>query len=496
MRVLLVGASGFVGGRLLGPLLEAGHSVRCLTRQPRRLAGRLASGATLAVGDLLDPPSLRAALSDVDAAFYLAHALGSGGDFEREEARGAEAFAAAARAAGLPRIVYLGALARDPGGSRHLESRQAVGERLRASGAAVTELRSSIILGAGSLPFEVVRGLVEKLPLLITPRWVRLPLQPIAARDVVTYLVRALTLLAGARADRAYEIGGAEVASFDALMRSYARVRGLRRAWAPVPVVTPRLSALWLSLFTPAHARAARRIVESVGGRSVVADDTAERLLSVRPLGLEAAIRAALAEEREALWEPAGPEAPPGDAAERRWSGRRGQWFVERRQRDVDASPQAVFDALERLGGADGWGRADWLWRLRGALDRAIGGPGMRRAPGRARTALGPGDELDFWRVEALDPGARLRLRAEMRLPGEAWLELAVGKGPRGARVSQTALFDPRGLLGLAYWYALLPLHRAVFAALLREIARRARHSEVARPERDGSAGAASADKD
>ena len=479
-RILLTGATGYVGGRLLARLERGPHALRCLVRDRGRLAGRVAAATEIAEADVLDPATLPAALAGVEVAYYLIHSMGADGGFAERDREGARLFAAAAAAAGVRRIVYLGGLGRGPGLSAHLASRHEVGELLRASGVEVIELRASIVIGSGSLSFEMVRALVERLPVMITPRWVDVQAQPIAIDDLLDYLVAALDLPPGT--SRTYEVGGAERVSYGDLMREYARQRGLPRAMVSVPVLTPRLSSLWLGLVTPLYARVGRKLVESIRHPTVVEDGAALRDFAVRPRGMRAAVEAALRnEERESAatrWSDALSSA--GERAP--WSGRLRNRLVDARTLEVDVAPELAFDAVRRIGGANGWYAHDWLWRVRGFLDLLAGGVGARRGR-RHPDELAVGDALDFWRVEAIEPGRRLRLAAEMRLPGRAWLEWDVVPGPRGATIRQTAIFDPVGLAGLAYWYAVLPLHHLVFGAMLRAIARRAR-------ERPRSAGA------
>ena len=470
--ILLTGATGYVGGRLLPLLVTDGWRVRCLARQPERLLPRVPAGVEVVPGDLLDRASLSAALQGVNAAFYLVHSMGATGDFETQDRLAAEHFGQAARAAGVQRIIYLGGLGEDePDLSAHLRSRHEVGERLRASGVPVIELRASIIIGSGSLSYEMIRALVERLPVMVTPRWVRVTAQPIAIEDVLAYLRAALTL--EIEGNLVVEIGGPDRVSYGDLMREYARQRGLRRWMIPVPLLTPRLSSLWLGLVTPLYARVGRTLVDSLRHPTVVRDDTARRLLPVRPIGVPEAIARALRHEdasfAQTRWSDALSAAPP---TPRRWGGARfGNRLVDSRATLVAAPPARVFAAVERIGGATGWYYGDWLWTLRGWVDLLVGGVGMRRGR-RDPERLHVGDTVDCWRVESIEPGRRLRLVAEMKLPGRAWLEFEVQPEGNGTRLRQTATFDPLGLWGLAYWYGVWPLHQLVFAGMLRGLAR------------------------
>ncbi len=475
--VLLTGATGYVGGRLLPMLIEAGCRVRCLARQPERLSSRVPAEVQVVPGDVLDPGSLAQALSGVEVAYYLVHSMGATGDFEEHDRLAAANFGAAAAAAGVRHIIYLGGLGEDEVGlSAHLRSRHEVGERLRASGVPVTEFRASIIIGSGSLSFEMIRALVERLPIMVTPRWVRVTAQPIAIGDVLAYLRAALSVETGNRS-RIVEIGGPDQVSYGDLMREYARQRGLRRRMIPVPALTPRLSSLWLGLVTPLYARVGRKLIDSLRHPTVVRDDAAQRLFSIRPIGVRDAIARALRNEDSDFAQTRWSDALSAAGEPRQWGGTRfGNRLVDSRSTHAAASPAALFAAVERIGGLTGWYYANWLWRLRGWLDLVFGGVGMRRGR-RDPAQLEVGDVLDCWRVEDIKAGRHLRLVAEMKLPGRAWLDFEVQAENGGSRLRQTAMFDPVGLWGLAYWYGVWPLHQVVFFGMLRGIARSAEES-------------------
>ncbi len=470
-RVLLTGATGYVGARLLGALERRGRSLRCLARRPGHLAGRVAASTEVVAGDVLAPDSLPPAFAGIECAVYLVHSMGARGNFEDQDRCGAENFARAARAAGVRRIVYLGGLGDAQAElSPHLRSRHEVGEVLRASGVPVIELRASIVIGAGSLSFEMVRTLVERLPVMVTPRWVDTPAQPIAVDDLLAYLLEALDL--GGEESRVFEIGGRDVVSYGGIMREYARQRGLWRVMLRVPVLTPRLSSLWLGLVTPLYARVGRKLVDSMRHATVVRDDAALRAFALRPAGLVEAIARALADEEVELALTRWSSAMSSSGPVRDWGGVRfGSRLVDARVAETHATPARAFASVRRIGGETGWYYGDWLWRVRGALDLLLGGVGLRRGR-RDPEALRVGDELDCWRVEAYEPDRRLRLSAEMKLPGRAWLEFEVVPSERGAHVHQTALFDPEGLAGLLYWYGIWPLHQLVFKGMLRELVR------------------------
>jgi uncharacterized protein YbjT (DUF2867 family) len=472
--VLLTGATGYIGGRLLPALLEQGYSVRCLTRRPECLQGRAAGNCGVVAGDVADAATLGPALAGVTTAFYLIHSMGSTEEFAEADRRAAQNFAQAARAAGVRRIIYLGGLGADEALSAHLASRQEVGRILRESGVPTIEFRASIIIGSGSLSFEMVRALVTRLPIMTTPRWVRSLAQPIAVEDVLAYCLAAMELEVASSV--VYEIGGPDRVSYADLMREYGRQVGLHRLIIPVPVLSPGLSSLWLALVTPLYARVGRKLIESVKHDTVVKDDRALRDFAVRPRGLRQAIARALAHEDQEYAQTRWSDALSVAGAPRTWGGERfGRRLIDRRRRHVPVAPEAAFAPLARIGGRTGWYHADWLWRLRAALDILVGGVGMRR--GRPHPVqLRVGDVLDFWRVEAVEPPTLLRLRAEMKLPGRAWLQFEVNPDAsgEGAWITQTAMFDPLGLLGPLYWYGVWPLHQWVFAGMLRAIAQAA----------------------
>jgi uncharacterized protein YbjT (DUF2867 family) len=469
--ILLTGASGYVGGRLLEALEGAGARLRCMTRRPEELGGRVAAGTEVVPGDVLDPDSLDRALAGVDVAYYLVHSMASGTGYHDADRRGASAFAGAARRAGVGRIVYLGGLGRGDDLSAHLSSRQEVGRILASSGVATLELRASIVIGSGSASFEMIRALVDRLPVMVTPRWVGTLTQPIAIEDLLAYLVEAAGV--PLPESRVVEIGGRDRVSYRDLMREYARRRGLRRAMVPVPVLTPRLSSLWLGLVTPVYARIGRELVEGLRNETVVRDPGAERLFSVRPRGARDAIARALANEDRELASTRWSDALSSGPASRAFGETVGSRLVDSRSARVPVPPAAAFAPIRRIGGTRGWYYADRLWRLRGLLDLPFGGAGTRRGR-RHPDRLELGDTVDSWRVEAIEDDRLLRLAAEMRLPGRAWLQFEVEPVAGGSIIRQTAIFDPAGVVGRLYWYTIWPIHGLVFRGMLRGIARAA----------------------
>lgn len=475
--VLLTGATGYIGGRLAPRLLDRGVRVRCLARSRAKVLARpwaSREGVEVVEGDAGDEAALRRAMEGCAAAYFLVHSMDSAGhDYRARDLAIAEVFGRAALAAGVGRIIYLGGLGdAEDVLSEHLSSRREVERALARGGVPVTVLRAAMIIGSGSVSFEILRYLVERLPIMITPRWVRTESQPIAVRDVLHYLIAALE--APATTGRTIDIGGPDVWSYSEVMREMARALGLRRRLViPVPVLTPRLSSLWIHLVTPLASSIARPLAEGLRNRVVCRDDEATRLMPHRCLTIPEAIAAAIEREKsgavETAWSDAG--VMPGDP---HWSG--GTVFVDRRSLACRAGADAAWSEVCSIGGEHGYYAADWLWRLRGRMDRLIGGPGLRRGR-RSATDLRLGDALDFWRVTAFESPRHLELTAEMRLPGVATLTLEVEPpraGEPGCTVVSTARFRPRGLLGIAYWYSVLPLHGVVFRGMLRGIVRAA----------------------
>ena len=416
------------------------------------------------------------ALQNIETAFYLVHSMGTGKDFEDEDRLAARNFAEAAKRNGVRRIIYLGGLGEEQQQlSKHLRSRQEVGHILRESGAQVIEFRASIVIGSGSLSFELIRALVQKLPVMLCPKWVSTPSQPIAIEDLLSYLLAAMDLSDGP--SDIFEIGGPDQMSYSDIMREYARQRGLKRWMISVPFLSPRLSSLWLGLVTPVYARVGRKLVDSLRNPTVVTNSHASDVFAIRPRGVSEAIARALVNEDHELTATRWSDALSASGRPKRWGGIRfGTRLVDSREVEVGIPVEAAFAPIQRIGGQTGWYYGNWLWRLRGWLDLLIGGVGLRRSR-RDPVELKNGDTVDCWRVESLEPNRRLRLVAEMKLPGRAWLEFEVEPTASGSRIRQTAVFDPVGLTGLAYWYSVYPLHEFVFGGMLNGIATTARQS-------------------
>jgi len=469
-RVLVTGATGYVGGRLVPRLLDEGHLVRCLVRTPAKLsAAPWLADVEIVAGSVEGP--LDVAMADVDVAVYLVHGIGDGSDWAAKESRDAEHFRQAAERAGVGRIIYLGGMGADDHSlSVHLSSRHDVGRTLAHGPIPVTELRAAVIIGSGSASFEMLRYLVEVLPVMVTPKWVKTLSQPIAISDVLTYLARVIaapTPLAGV-----YEIGGPDVVSYARMMEIYAEEAGLpRRRLIPVPFLTPRLSSHWVGLVTPVPASLARPLVDSLVNEVVVRDSRTLDALGAPQRTLREAISLALGRTTRhdvpTSFSDADLQTFRAYATDPAWAG--GTELRDVRHRDTTASAHEVFAAVCAVGGEKGWYSGEWLWRLRGLFDQIWGGPGLRRGR-RHPSDLHVGDYVDFWRVDEIEPDQFVRLHAEMRLPGEAWLEWRITTSPRGTRLTQYARFKPRGLLGRLYWYAVAPFHGLVFPGLLRGI--------------------------
>ena len=472
LQVLITGASGYVGGRLVPELISRDVQVRCLVRTPAKIAGTpWHDSVEIVSGDLRGP--LDVALEGIDVAVYLVHGIGDGPDWAAKERTDAEHFRLACEVAGVKRIVYLGGMGDDKSDlSVHLRSRHDVGAVLAAGPIPVVELRAAVIIGSGSASFEMLRYLVEVLPVMVTPKWVKTRSQPIAISDVLHYLVQAITadnLEAGV-----YEIGGPDVVSYAELMALYAEEAGLnKRRLIPVPVLTPRLSSHWVGIVTPVPASLAQPLIESLVNEVVVHDDKAVKAFGPPRRTLREAIHLALGRSQSndvpTTFSDADLEVFRAYATDPRWAG--GTELFDVRERDSHASPLAVYDTISKIGGAKGWYSGGWLWYIRGALDRVWGGPGLRRGR-RDPNILRVGDFVDFWRVIEAESPAKICLHAEMRLPGDAWLEWEISPTSTGSHIVQRARYKPRGLFGRLYWYGVMPFHFFVFPGMLKGIVR------------------------
>ncbi len=479
---LVTGATGYIGGRLVPQLLDAGYRVRCAARSPERLRDQPWHDQVEVVrADLTDPDAARRALDGVKVAYYLIHALGSGRDFGERDRRTAELFASAAEDAGVRRIVYLGGLGptEGEGVSEHLRSRREVGDILLASAVPAAVLRAAVVIGSGSVSFEMMRYLTERLPVMVTPSWVGSRIQPIAVRDALRYLVGCASL--PPEVDRAFDIGGPDVLTYEEMMRRYAVIARLpRRLILPVPVLSPRLSSLWVGLVTPVPGGLARPLVESLRNEVVCAEHDIAQFVPDPPeglIGFEEAVRLALKRIGNAdvatRWSSASVRGAPSDPlpTDPDWAG--GSVYTDIRESPVEASPEALWAVIEGIGGEHGWYSWRLAWAVRGLVDRLAGGVGLRRGR-RDPNHLRVGDSLDFWRVEELQHGRLLRLRAEMLLPGLAWLDLSVDIREDRTWFRQRALFHPRGLLGQLYWWSVWPFHGIVFGRMQRNVRRAA----------------------
>ena len=480
-HILLTGATGYVGGRLVPRLLDAGHSVRLLARDPVRAQGKAwADKVEIVQGDVTLPETIPAAMQGIHAAYYLVHSLTRRGlDFVRADAEAAHNFARAARDAGVQRIIYLGQLGQPKEGeaaSPHLEARHRAGEALREPGVPVTELRAGVIVGSGSVTFEMIRYLTERWPFLVCPLWAYTLGQPIAIRDVLSYLMAALETPDSA--GKIIEIGGPDTLTYAEMLLGYSVERGLARWMIPLPLMTPGLSAAWTRMITPISQEVARPLIEMMRANAQVTDDSAERLFpDIRPIPYHRAVRLAIertdTRQVETAWSDALVTSMGANGTPLVLGDTQG-FYIERRERVIDASPAACYRAFTSLGGDAGWLYGDWTWRLRGWMDEIIGGVGLRRGR-RHPTELAIGDAVDFWRVEALEPDRLLRLRAEMKVPGGAWLECRVKPATGGkSLLNISALFEPKGVGGFLYWWFFYIPHIFIFSGMVKKIGERA----------------------
>ena len=473
MKILITGASGYIGGHLLDTLPN--EQLRCFIRSKRNYLEARHPKAEFFYGDARSPQDVSKACKDIDVIYYLIHAMGSTGDFSCKDRDYAQNFAAAAKHQGVKKIIYVGGLTDTAQSmSTHMASRCEVGRILRESEVPVLEFRASIILGAGSLSFEMIRSLVEHLPIMICPRWVRARCQPIYIGDLLKFLTAALD--GKFCKSKIFEVGGSEISSYKDLMLRYAKLRGLRRHLISVPILTPHLSSLWLGLVTPLYARVGRKIIDSLRQDSIISDNDAGIFFDINCLNIEEAIKQSLQQEDESYrkirWNDAMAATGHNDSE---WHGIHfGNRLVDSRHIDLKCPAKDAFRPILTIGGNNGWYYGNWLWKLRGWLDLLWSGPGLRRGR-RNQDKIYIGDTIDFWRVEDYIEDKKLLLRAEMKLPGRAWLEYEVETGENNqTQIRQTAIFDPVGLIGLIYWYSVAPLHFFVFGGMLKAIGDRA----------------------
>lgn len=472
--ILVTGATGYIGGRLITAINRSKYDVRCFVRNPNNIQKKSFETAEVVQGDILDKESLSLAMEGVEIAYYLVHSMGGGGDnFEELDRIGALNFVECAEGAGVKKIVYFGGLGKVSSElSPHLRSRHEVGEILRKGKTQIIELQASVVIGSGSISFEMIRALVERLPIMITPRWVSTLAQPIAIEDVLEYLKNSGEM--EFEGNQIFQIGGADIVSYGQLMEEYARQRNLKRVMIKVPVLTPRLSSLWLGLITPVYARIGRKLIDSLRNASIVEDETSVGVFGINPKGIKEAISDAIRNEDQEFaqtrWSDAMSSSGGGNKIGGEFYGVR---IVDVKVRTVGTPAEVAFSPIKKIGGSNGWYYANWLWKLRAFIDLLAGGIGIRR--GRKNPMdFAVGETVDWWRVEAYEKNRRVRFKGEFKLPGRAWLEFEVEPEDKGTIIRQTVEFDPKGLLGLLYWYGLLPIHGVMFEGMLNKIVQKA----------------------
>lgn len=481
--ILVTGATGYVGGRLVTALLQKGERVRCLARNSSRLRRPGWEALEIVEGEALDVDAVSRAMEGVKTAYYLIHSMGAAGsDFAKRDIEIATLFASTAASQNIERLVYLGGLGDSTSKlSKHLHSRHATGDALRTGPVPVIEFRAGMVVGSGSLSFELLRDMVERLPVMVGPKWVRTKTQPIAIRDVLAYLESAHDQRLSMNC--VYEIGGTDVTSYQELMDLYARLRGLRRFMIDVPLLTPRLSSYWVDFITAVPASVSRPLIDGLRHETICHDKQALTDFPFKPIGVEEAMRLAIERDVngdvETRWSDSFSvlrQSLPPNLSTMQIEG----MIIEHRFRTVNLPAAQVFDATTRIGGDYGWPYADFLWELRGHLDRVVGGVGMRRGR-RSHSQLRVGDPVDFWRVDELVPNRLLRLHAEMKVPGKAWLQWEVREqNESSCTIEQTTFFEPKGVFGQLYWYSLFPLHKLIFSGMINQIVSRAQRSSEA----------------
>jgi len=478
MKILLTGATGYIGKRLLPALVEEGHTVVCLVRDANRLTvpSSIRNKVDVITGELLELESLNSIPDDIEVAFYLVHSMShTAKDFSNFEKICAENFVGRIAKTKAKQIIYLSGIVNDQNLSSHLKSRLHVEEILRRSSVPLTTLRAGIIIGSGSASFEIIRDLVEKLPVMIAPRWVNNRIQPIAIYDVIYYLTKVIGNPGCYK--KTFDIGGPDILNYKQMMLQFARVRGFKRFIINVPVLSPRLSSYWLYFVTSTSFSLAQSLVDSLKNEVVCQNDEITRIIPHKCVGYAEAVRRAFSKIAEntviSSWKDAWITGTlHGNYNEFIQVPKYG-CLVDQRKLSFEKPAQEVLDTVWSIGGSQGWYGQDWLWGIRGFIDKTVGGVGLRR--GRTnQISLKPGDPLDFWRVILADKdNMRLLLYAEMKLPGEAWLEFKIVKHQNGGELIQTATFRPNGLLGRLYWYSILPFHIFVFRGMISNIVNR-----------------------
>lgn len=471
--VLITGANGYVGSRLARHLIKNNFRVRCMTRRLQDRDPNFIPQAEWVEGDAFNQQSLHRVLEGVEIVYYLIHSMGSDQEFSALDRQAAHNFVSAIKGTTVQRVIYLGGLGERSQLSKHLQSRQEVGEILRGASCSVIELRASIIIGPGSISFELIRSLVERLPIMITPKWVHIKTQPIFIDDVIAYLTQAMNI--SCEPCQIFEIGGNEVVSYGELMQAYAKQRNLYRIIIPVPLLQPRLSSLWLQLVTPLYARIGRKLIDSLTSKTTVKNENAKNYFSIVPTSIAEALKKADEEELEGYLSVhwfnvdsivSHAKLYPNVAS----YGRR---LFHSEQRSTKVPIELVFRVISEIGGERGWYYADFLWKLRAIIDKFFGGVGLRKGR-RDPLYLHPGDTVDFWRVEKIIENELLILYAEMRVPGRAWLQFELQVDNDTTHLCQTATFDPKGLFGICYWYLLYPMHVVIFKGMASAIIKQA----------------------
>ena len=474
MQILVTGGTGYIGSTLTADLINTNDRIRCLSRNVSALKAKFPDeNIEFVEADLTDEDSLQGVFEGVDVAYYLVHSLSGNDGFRSQELLCAANFSRAAFNSGVKKIIYLGGLgAANSGTSRHLQSRSEVGEILRNSGIPCLEFQASIVIGPGGLSYEIMKNLVIRLPIMITPKWVSSLAQPIWLGDCVQFLLQSRFM--ELKESRVIQIGGPEVTSYRGLMKTFAKMKGLTRAMIPVPVLTPNLSSRWLGLVTPVYARVGRKLIESLKVDSIISDEAHMKEFDINPIGFREAIQRTIEiEENEGVQNRWFDSVSSGVSSKKITLSRFKKTFTDERSMKVNVNVERAFEPINAIGGGNGWYYGNWLWIIRGWIDLVFGGVGLRRTRRKPEYFV-VGDTLDWWRVMESEPNARVKFQAEMRLPGSAWLEFQVSQCGDYSRITQTAGFTSNGLIGNLYWYSLLPLHKLIFKGMLNTICKKA----------------------